>query len=332
MLPDLLARCLLLDLETGEDDRILKIGAAFRGRTFERQGSFPLREALAGLDEMAAGADFVLGHNLLGHDLPVLARRSADLALLRKPVIDTLYLSPLAFPENPYHRLVKDYKLVREAVNDPVADARLAAAVFRDQWKSFARMEPERLAFYAFCLQSDVLTLLAGRPAMSSAEAVSYLETTFSSATCRHALRETALAELPRISARPAWAYVAAWLRVAGGTSVLPPWVRLRHPETVRILDALRNRPCQDSGCEWCRTTHDPEAQLRRFFGLESFRPAPASPDGGSLQRAIVEHGLQGLPLLAILATGGGKSLCYQLPALARHLKRGLLTIVISPL
>jgi ATP-dependent DNA helicase RecQ len=37
-------------------------------------------------------------------------------------------------------------------------------------------------------------------------------------------------------------------------------------------------------------------------------------------------------PLLAILPTGGGKSLCYQIPALAHSFRRGLLTVVISPL
>jgi ATP-dependent DNA helicase RecQ len=37
--------------------------------------------------------------------------------------------------------LVKDYKLVRESLSDPVADARLAASVFEDQWKSFENGE-----------------------------------------------------------------------------------------------------------------------------------------------------------------------------------------------
>ena len=91
-------------------------------------------------------AEFVLGHNLLGHDFPVLQSAYPRLEILKKPVIDTLYLSPLAFPQNPYHRLVKDYKLVRSSVSNPVADARLAASVFRDQWESFHRGQGRRCA------------------------------------------------------------------------------------------------------------------------------------------------------------------------------------------
>ena len=60
-------------------------------------------------------------------------------------------------------------------------------------------------------------------------------------------------------------------------------------------------------------------AALKRYFGFDAFRP---------LQEAIVHDVLDGRDVFALLPTGGGKSLCYQLPAL---LTPGL-TVVISPL
>lgn len=58
---------------------------------------------------------------------------------------------------------------------------------------------------------------------------------------------------------------------------------------------------------------------LKQFFGYTTFRPG---------QQQIVEEALQNRDLLIIMPTGGGKSLCFQLPAL---LKPGL-TVVVSPL
>jgi ATP-dependent DNA helicase RecQ len=58
---------------------------------------------------------------------------------------------------------------------------------------------------------------------------------------------------------------------------------------------------------------------LKSVFGYDAFRP---------LQGEIIEADLAGRDALAILPTGGGKSLCYQLPALQRE---GL-TLVVSPL
>ena len=61
------------------------------------------------------------------------------------------------------------------------------------------------------------------------------------------------------------------------------------------------------------------EGRLVEFFGFERFRPG---------QREVIERLFQGQHTLAVLPTGSGKSLCYQLPA---QMLPGL-TLVVSPL
>jgi ATP-dependent DNA helicase RecQ len=68
--PAFLERSLLLDLETKGQEHVHHIGAVLGRDTFERQGRFDLDDALAELDRWARQADFGLGHNLIGHDLP----------------------------------------------------------------------------------------------------------------------------------------------------------------------------------------------------------------------------------------------------------------------
>ncbi len=155
-----LEQTLSLDLEVNETGKLYAIGAQFGGREFVRQGRFNKVTALHELDQFAEPASYLLGHNIIHHDLPLLRALAPNLKLFDKPVVDTLYLSPLAFPENPYHRLVKNYKLVRDSLNDPLADARLAVTVFRDQWESFAGLnqrEPDIMAVYRYCLESESL-------------------------------------------------------------------------------------------------------------------------------------------------------------------------------
>ena len=352
-LDDFLSRCLLLDLETGPDGELHKIGAVRGERRLLRQGRFAEGAALADLERFAADAELVLGHNLLGHDLHALRARAPTLALLERPAVDTLFLSPLAFPENPYHRLVKDYKLVSATVSDPVSDCRLAERALREQWAEFDRRaasgdpaDRDLLALYRFCFRGA--TGLESAPTGGSGIALVFaalgaelpaipavleiLDRLWTGRACRSAARGLALRFLSDPQRRPAIAYATAWLQVAGARSVLPPWVRHRFPQTVELLHALRDLPCQAADCAWCRSAHDARAQLLRHFALQSFRAEPRDATGGSLQEAIVAHGLGEGSQLAILPTGGGKSLCFQLPALVRYLRRGQLTLVVSPL
>jgi ATP-dependent DNA helicase RecQ len=65
--------------------------------------------------------------------------------------------------------------------------------------------------------------------------------------------------------------------------------------------------------------TEDPLRVLRRVFGYDAFR---------GFQQEVVEHVVAGGDALVLMPTGGGKSLCYQIPALVRE---GV-AVVVSPL
>ena len=56
-------------------------------------------------------------------------------------------------------------------------------------------------------------------------------------------------------------------------------------------------------------TLKDARALLRRVYGYDRFRGA---------QEAVIADALAGHDVMAILPTGGGKSLCYQVPSLLR--------------
>src|SRR5207245_4901310 len=97
----------------------------------------------------------------------------------------------------------------------------------------------------------------------------------------------------------------------------------------------LYSLPCSVTGDEtWSGVTHrshrglytaampadtDLLAPLQRYWGYDSFRP---------LQERVVRSLLGGRDTCVVMRTGGGKSLCYQLPALVL----GQTAVVISPL
>jgi ATP-dependent DNA helicase RecQ len=339
-------RCLSIDLEVGMEDRRIHAFAAVHGETgrvlsFEKGN---LATALDNLDAMANTASFLLGHNLIAFDLPHLAAAKPDLRLLRMPAVDTLRLNPLAFPRNPYHHLVKHYQdgqLQRGRLNDPELDARLALDLFRDQFQALRESAPDLLLAWHWLTTFDGVShgapsglnaffaTIRRQPRPTDEQARAAIARRLDGQGCATHGRTIASA-----AGQHGWAlaYALSWLAVAGGNSVMPPWVRHQFPEAGALVRKLRDSACDDPACGWCRERHDARKELMRWFGFPDFRAEPANAEGYPLQRAIVEAAMRGEHVLGILPTGTGKSLCYQIPALSRYDKTGALTVVISPL
>jgi ATP-dependent DNA helicase RecQ len=71
------------------------------------------------------------------------------------------------------------------------------------------------------------------------------------------------------------------------------------------------------------RASTDPLSILHEVFGYPAFRGE---------QAAVIEQVAGGGDALVLMPTGGGKSLCYQVPAIARHRAARGVTVVVSPL
>ena len=223
-----------MDLEVGNDDRIYALAAVRTdtGRSLVHSGG-GLLAALARLDDFADGASVVLGHNLIAFDLPHLKATKPNLRLLKLPAVDTLRVSPLAFPRNPYHSLVKHHQdggLKRGRVNDPELDSRLALELFADQQEALRRAKPDLFAAWHWLTTpefegvdsalDDLFAEIRGAHRPTDAEARAAMGRLLDGSACATHGREAVAAAT---NARWPFAYALAWLSVAGGNSVVPP-------------------------------------------------------------------------------------------------------------
>ena len=347
---DFIKRCLTLDLEVGADKQIRDMGVLCGGDELRIRDAGLSSDAVQKLNAFADGADFVVGHNIVAHDRGFIKDHLPGAAILDLPVVDTLYLAPLARPQQPYHHLVKDYKLVGAAKSDPVADCLLSLQLLEDCWAILEKLEREQpglVSIYRSCFDdSDApggvsslnlngtgvfLEALGARP-LSRDRVLRGFEHFARDRACPVAIRRELPSLLDDPMTRPAAAYSLAWLTVAGTESILPRWVHRTFPAAPRFLHSVRGVRCNDPGCAYCSVHHDPRGKLEEYFGYKVFHPTPMTSDGDSLQERIVMQGIEKQPILAILPTGGGKSLCFQLPAIVHNERTGALTVVISPL
>ena len=159
----LLSKCVSIDLEVDPNTNRIRSFAAVRPGAADsfvyRSGNFTA--ALRALDDYAQGAEFALGHNIIEFDWCHLEEADSNLRVLKKPLIDTLWLNPLAFPRNPYHRLVKHYKdgaLQGGNASDPEVDARLVLTVLQNQISALRKQvesDPDNLKAFHLLAAPD---------------------------------------------------------------------------------------------------------------------------------------------------------------------------------
>ena len=311
------SRYAFVDVEVGlKDKRIHDIGILrWNGAKYH---SADKKAAISFLEDV----DFVCGHNVIHHDMKYLLGDEAQ----RWQLVDTLYMSPLLFPERPYHHLLKDDKLMNEQMNNPVNDCEKACDLLMDEIAKWEAL-PEALRFIYATLLHDVPEF-AGFLAMVDAEVcdeatlVEHIRTAYDGRICRHADLFAIIEQQP-----VELAFALALISTTERNSITPPWVLHNYPNVENVVHRLRHTRCTE-GCDYCRKYLDAHYNLKYFFGYDQFRTYEGEP----LQENAVKAAVDSKSLLAIFPTGGGKSLTFQLPALMEARSVHGITVVISPL
>ncbi|WP_254722070.1 DEAD/DEAH box helicase [Kovacikia minuta] len=313
-----------LDLEVNAEEQIHCFGLLSPTHALKVQPdrAIEIQQQLLHLQQTGG---LLCGHNIRRFDRRYLIRQWSELNDLL--LLDTLELSVLAFPLEPSHKLQKDYKLSDYASNDPLEDARATRFLLERILQTLLE-KPESLR------QAYVWLLTCGNEPGDRAyqqlfqnldwQATVPPDYTDLPQTATTGMDQGYLMQLwqpaPSGAARFSFdhrftlAALLAWNheRHAAQTSQAPS-IWLNHlPDSQTVLDALL--PVTPEGL-----TYQP---YFKEFDIKCFRPP---------QEEAVQAIISGKNPLILMPTGGGKSLCYQLPALMYYRQQWGLTVCISP-
>lgn len=310
-----------IDLEIDGKGRILDIGGVKNGLSFHSA-------RIPEFADFVSDCDCLCGHNIIEHDIKYLK------PFLRKEyiLIDTLYLSPLLFPQKPYHKLLKDDKILTEELNNPLNDSLKAQSLYEDEVRAFNALDKDFQQLYYDLLSEDshfsgffksIEYVPSRKPFFFRKSTADIFRELFKGKICEHANVESFVRDH-----KVECAYAAALISTDDRNSITPAWILHNYPSVENVIRGLRAVNCGDARCAYCSQKLNAEYSLKKWFGYDRFRTFGGEP----LQENAAKAAIKGESLLAIFPTGGGKSLTFQLPALmAGETVRGL-TVVISPL
>ncbi len=239
-------------------------------------------------------------------------------------VIDTLELSVIFQPIKLFHKLQKNYKPSNYALNNPLEDARATKHLLHDLLMCFLDKPLSLQETYRWLLtcgteeadsayqelfgllnfEKDIPPTLSALPKEAITEfEQNYLQWFFENGASQS------------FNCRLCVAALIAWKYESHQTTNAPAMAKwLTHLEEFpEILEKL---------CPLMPDKFTYHSYLENF-GLKFFKHE---------QEEVVQAVLRGMNPLVVIATGGGKSLCYQLPALMLSCTQKGFTVVISPL
>lgn len=310
-----------IDLEVDGRGKILDIGGVKAGQGFHSA-------RIPEFADFVSDCDCLCGHNIIEHDIKYLK------PFLRKEyvLVDTLYLSPLLFPQKPYHKLLKDDKILTEELNNPLNDSLKAQSLYDDEVMAFKALDKDFQQLYYDLLNEDIhfsgffksIEYVPSRkPFFFRKSTADIFRELFKGKICEHSNVESFVRDH-----KVECAYAAALISTDDRNSITPAWILHNYPSVENVIRGLRAVNCGDARCAYCSQKLNAEYSLKKWFGYDRFRTFGGEP----LQENAAKAAIKGESLLAIFPTGGGKSLTFQLPALmAGETVRGL-TVVISPL
>lgn len=203
-----------VDVEVGvHDKKIHDIGAVrWDGAVYHAAGKPELMTFLKNVD-------FICGHNIIHHDVKYLFGKATHSFRL----VDTLFLSPLLFPERPYHRLVKDDKLVTEQLNNPVNDCEKARDLLMDEVARWERLPDSKKIIFATLLQDieefkGFLAFVNAKVGLNES-LTEQIRLEYKEEICQHADIESAIQKYPL-----ELAYALALIDTTDYRSITPEW------------------------------------------------------------------------------------------------------------
>lgn len=261
-------KCVGLDIEVDPQTATIFAMVAIKQSTGEKidNRNRNIQEFLNKLENLLGQSDYLIGHNLLKFDLEHIIARQSDFSKYLNRSIDTLWLSPLAFPLKTYHRLEKPYldsNLKDGQKQDPEQDTLLAIKLLENQKVALIKQDESLLMAYHYLStrgeNSDGFNAFfdslrhAKRP--NKEAGLKAIRQNLYGKACQTDLEEKILKfSTPKFS----WslAYALSWITVAERKFSLPPWVFHEFPEVVDVLRSLRAISCESADCVWCLDPH----------------------------------------------------------------------------